>query len=110
MANNITRATAQVAPFLEAISQAREAGLTWGDIALRLGIQNPDRVRWAAGHCRYKAAQIPLPEAPPAPPQPQPPAPVRQNQPHPRPLPGRQKKTDAQALADLAAAGVTVVD
>ena len=63
MTNNITRATAQVAPYLEAISQAREAGLTWRDIAQRLDIESPDRVRWAAGHCRYKATQIPLPEA-----------------------------------------------
>ncbi len=62
MTNNITRATAQVAPYLEAITQAREAGLTWGDIAARIGIESPDRVRWAAGHCRYKASQIPLPE------------------------------------------------
>lgn len=62
MTNNITRATAQVAPYLEAITKAREAGLTWGDIAARLGIESPDRVRWAAGHCRYKAEQIPLPE------------------------------------------------
>ena len=62
MTNNITRATAQVAPYLEAITQAREAGLTWGDIAARIGIESPDRVRWAAGHCRYKVEQIPLPE------------------------------------------------
>jgi hypothetical protein len=62
MTNMVTRATAQVAPFLEAIAKAREAGLTWGDIAARLGIESPDRVRWASGHCRYKAEQIPLPE------------------------------------------------
>lgn len=57
-----TRVTARIAPYIEAIKKAREAGLTWSDIASVMGIENPDRVRWAVGHCRYQVEQMPLPE------------------------------------------------
>ncbi len=60
---DITRMTARVAPHIDAIKKARAAGLTWGDIAARLGAPGQAaRVRWAVLHCRYQAEQIPLPE------------------------------------------------
>ncbi len=112
MTTDVTRMTARVAPYLSAINEARAAGLTWGDVAARLGAPGQAaRVRWAVLHCRYTADQMPLPEPLAAQPQ----ASVKTQEsarvpPPPRALPGQQKKTDAQALADLAAAGVTVVD
>lgn len=61
-----TRLTARIAPYKDAISKAREAGLTWGDLARLFGTVHPDRLRWAHKHCKYAAEQIPLPErAPP---------------------------------------------
>jgi hypothetical protein len=63
MSIKATRLTARVAPYRDAISKARKAGLTWADIGEALGVQNPDRLRWAFAHCgRYEADQIPLPE------------------------------------------------
>lgn len=57
-----TRMTARVAPYREAIQAARRAGFTWRDIGKILGVKDPNRLRWAVGHCeRYEAEQIPLP-------------------------------------------------
>ena len=64
-----TRMTARVAPYKDAITEARRAGLTWGDIARMLGIPNADAVRQAVRKCQWAAEQIPLPEPPPQPPQ-----------------------------------------
>ncbi|MHB8258424.1 MAG: hypothetical protein ACYDHY_14955 [Acidiferrobacterales bacterium] len=57
-----TRLTARVAPYLSAIQEAREAGLTWVDLAKALGVQSADRLRWAVKHCKYKTEQVPLPD------------------------------------------------
>ena len=63
MSIKATRLTARVAPYRDAISKARKAGLTWADIGDALGVQNPDRLRWAYAHCsRYEADQVDLPE------------------------------------------------
>ena len=60
---NPTRLTAQVAPYLEAIAQARKAGFTWHDITRALGVQAaPAALRQAVKRCRYEAEQMPLPE------------------------------------------------
>lgn len=62
IADKATRLTARVAPYRDAITEARKAGLTWGDIATVLGVKTPDRLRWAVLHSqKYEAAQIPLP-------------------------------------------------
>ncbi len=108
MLDKATRMTARVAPYLDAIGKARGAGFTWADIAQAIGASNGETVRRAVRICKYKTDQIPLPERKAKPETPAPVAARPQNQ--PRALPGQQKKTDAQALADLAAAGVTVVD
>ncbi|WP_297389312.1 hypothetical protein [Acidiferrobacter sp.] len=100
--------TAKVAPYLEAIRKARDAGFTWSDIARAIGASNGETVRRAVRICKYKTDQIPIPERRANPETPALVAARSQNQ--PRALPGQQKKTDAQALADLAAAGVTVVN
>ncbi len=63
LSDRATRLTARVAPYQEAITAARAAGLTWADIARALGVQAPPAaVRQAVKRCRYEAAQIPLPE------------------------------------------------
>lgn len=63
ISDRATRLTARVAPYRDAITKARKAGLTWRDIGQALGVQSPDRLRWAVAHCgRYEAEQIPLPE------------------------------------------------
>lgn len=68
MALHATRMTARVAPYREAIKAARRAGFTWRDIARALGVEDPNRLRWAVGHCeRYEAEQIPLPTPEPEP-------------------------------------------
>lgn len=57
------RTTARIAPYRAAITTARAAGLTWGDLARCFGGVNPDRLRWAYKHgARYPAEQLPLPE------------------------------------------------
>lgn len=59
------RLTAHVAPFKTAISEARRAGFTWGEIASALGVEGEhagDRVRWAVRECRYEVPQAPLPD------------------------------------------------
>jgi hypothetical protein len=59
-----TRLTAKVAPYREAITQARKAGLTWGDLVRALGLEVPPAaLRQAVKRCHYQAEQIPLPEA-----------------------------------------------
>ena len=61
------RLTAHVAPYKTAISEARRAGFTWGEIAAALGIEGEhagDRVRWAVRECRYEVPQAPLPDSP----------------------------------------------
>ncbi len=78
-----TRLTAKVAPYRNAITAARKAGLTWGDLVRVLGLEVPPAaLRQAVARCHYQAEQIPLPEPQTA----QPPAPVRtqvQTQPTP---------------------------
>ena len=59
--DHATRLTARVAPYLEAITKARAAGLTWADIG-RLFDVKARRLQWAVKHCRYTAEQKPLPE------------------------------------------------
>ena len=81
-----TRMTARVAPYKEAIAEARRAGLTWGDIAQLLGIQGADAVRQAVRKCQWAAEQIPLPE-------PLPQQPVRQQQQPTAPTGAGGKKT-----------------
>ena len=55
------RLTARVAPYLDAIKEAKNAGLTWDDIAKALQVKNPDSLRKAVYRCRYKADQVGLP-------------------------------------------------
>ncbi len=56
------RLTARIAPYLTAIGEARQRGLTWPDIAALLGVP-PDPLRRAYLHGkRYLAEQQPLPE------------------------------------------------
>lgn len=57
-----SRQTARVAPYLDAITTARKAGLTWRDLAEVLGVQSPGALRQAVKSCKYKAEQIALPE------------------------------------------------
>lgn len=70
-----SRLTVRIAPYRDAIHEARRVGLTWADLARIFGVR-ADRLRWAALNCdRYasEAAQLPLPEsvAPmPSPPEP----------------------------------------
>ncbi len=56
-----TRLTARIAPYLDAIREAREVGLTWGDVARRLDISSPYALRKAVLRCRYVVEQVPLP-------------------------------------------------
>ncbi len=68
LADQATRLTARIAPYRDAIKSAREAGLTWRDLARILGVKDQRHLRWAVGHCeRYKAEQVPLPLATPEP-------------------------------------------
>ena len=62
MLDQATRMTARVAPYIEAIRKARDAGFTWADIARAIGAQDGETVRRAVRICKYKAEQIPLPE------------------------------------------------
>ena len=55
------RLTARVAPYLDAIKEAKSAGLTWADIATALRVENSDSLRKAVYRCRYRAEQVPLP-------------------------------------------------
>lgn len=58
-----TRLTARVAPYRDAITAARKAGLTWRDLTNVFGCVKPNRLRWAYLHCdKYEAEQVPLPE------------------------------------------------
>ena len=60
-----TKLTARVAPYLEAISEARRLGWSWADIAKRVAPQAlPVSVKSAVRLCRYKAEQRPLPILP----------------------------------------------
>ncbi len=59
--DHATRLTARVAPYLEAIAEARAAGLTWADIGHVFQVK-ARRLQWAVKHCRYTAEQRPLPE------------------------------------------------
>ena len=61
MLDHATRMTARVAPYLEAISKARDAGFTWADIAHAIGASNGETVRRAVRICKYRAEQLPLP-------------------------------------------------
>jgi hypothetical protein len=54
--------TARVAPFLEAIQKARDAGFTWADIAQAIGANSGETVRRAVRICKYRTEQIPLPD------------------------------------------------
>lgn len=55
--------TARVAPFLDAIRQARSAGWGWREITDRVALgANPDAIRSAVKKCRYSVEQLPLPE------------------------------------------------
>ena len=79
-----TRLTAKVAPYRNAITAARKAGLTWGDLVRVLGLEVPPAaLRQAVARCHYQAEQIPLPEPqtaqPPA--RTTPPKPAGQSQP-----------------------------
>ncbi len=86
MALHATRMTARVAPYREAIKAARRAGFTWRDIARALGVEDPNRLRWAVGHCeRYEAEQIPLPTPEPEPTTAAQKVPTKTTQPNPRP-------------------------
>ncbi len=69
ISDRATRLTAKVAPYREAILEARALGLTWLDLCAVLGIEPaPDRLRNAVRlSIRYKAAQIQLPESTPEP-------------------------------------------
>lgn len=69
ISDRATRLTAKVAPYREAILEARSLGLTWVDLCAVLGIEPaPDRLRNAVKlSVRYKAEQIPLPEPEPVP-------------------------------------------
>ncbi len=65
MKRRAKRLTAHVAPYRAAISEARRAGFTWGEIAAALGVKGEhagDRVRWAVRECRYEVPQVPLPD------------------------------------------------
>ena len=61
ISDRATRLTARVAPYQDAIAEARQAGLTWGDIAALFGVK-ARRLQWAVKHCPYRAVQIPLPD------------------------------------------------
>lgn len=60
-----SRLTARIAPYLDAIREARSAGLTWKDVSRLLGTDNHDQLRWAVKTCKYQVKQLPLPEPPP---------------------------------------------
>ncbi len=78
-----TRLTARVAPYIQAIAEARAGGLTWKDIAALIGAGTPDAVRQAVRNCKYRAEQLPLPEPsqPPTRTSTAPPKPAGQSQP-----------------------------
>lgn len=61
------KVTAQVAPYLAAIRQARAGGWGWREIAERVAPgATPDSVRAAVKACKYEVEQMPLPEKVPA--------------------------------------------
>lgn len=58
------KTTARVAPYLDAIRQARTGGWGWREIAARVAPgATADAVRAAVKTCRYAVEQMPLPEA-----------------------------------------------
>lgn len=58
------KTTARVAPYLDAIRQARTGGWGWREIAARVAPgATADAVRAAVKTCRYAGEQMPLPEA-----------------------------------------------
>lgn len=108
IADRATRLTARVAPYRDAISAARKAGLTWGDIAVVLGVKTPDRLRWAVAHSeKYEAEQIPLPVTIEAKGKAATSAAAVVKERISRPLPG-QEKTPEENAADLVARGIKV--
>ena len=97
-----TRMTARVAPYLQAIVQARKAGLTWADIGRLLGIEKADALRQAVKQCKWVIEQQPLPE-----PEtlklakPVAASTSRTAAPQTPPLPGQRPPVDASRLSDM---------
>ncbi len=57
------RLSAAVAPYLDAIQEAKAAGWRWGDIRKALDLAcNDAAIAQAVRRCRWVAAQLPLPE------------------------------------------------
>ena len=83
--NKAARLAARVAPYQEAVTAARKAGLTWGDLG-RLFWVSPRAMAAACQRARrYEVAQLPLPDPTPGPiPRPEPPAEARPSQTPPK--------------------------
>jgi hypothetical protein len=55
------RTTARVAPYLQAIEQARREGWTWKELAELFNVPW-ETLRYAVRNCRFQAEQRPFPE------------------------------------------------
>jgi hypothetical protein len=62
--NRAARLAARVAPYQEAVTAARKAGLTWGDLGRLFGVSPRAMAAACKRARRYEVAQLPLPDPP----------------------------------------------